>query len=136
MFSGVGKAGDSGGDQKTSNIETAVPVMPLSGIPTGLRVTAVRAYEISLAWNAHPQATFYQLEYQLASSPYTPMGKWHTYGDPPAHIPGTSVTMPIDRTTSGQVYNLRITAFNTHIPSGDYPGFVGPYTLCIFKYIT
>lgn len=54
------------------------------------------------------------------------MGKWHTYGNPPAHIFGTSVTMPIDRTTSGQVYNMRINAFNPHLPSGDYPGFVGP----------
>jgi hypothetical protein len=138
VFSGVGKAGDSEGDQKTSNIETAVPVMPLSGIPAGLRVTAVRAYEISLAWNAHPGATYFQLEYQLASSAYTPMGKWHTYGAPPAHIRDTSVTMPIDRTTSGQVYNLRLNAFNTHVPSGDYPGFVGPDLFCIYKiyYIT
>ena len=24
------------------------------------------------------------------------------------------------------LHNLRITAFNTHLPSGDYPGFVGP----------
>jgi hypothetical protein len=126
LFSGVARAGDSAGDQKTSNLVTAIPVQPLTGIPTGLRVTAVRAFEISLAWDAHAGATYYQLQYQLASVAYEPMGVWHTYGSPPAQIMGTAVTLPIDKATSGQVYNLRITAFNTHLPSGDYPGFVGP----------
>ena len=79
------------GDQKTSNIVTAVPVLPLTGVPTGLRVTGVKADEISVAWDPLPGATYYQVEYQLASLAYEPMTRWSTYGSPPAHILGTEV---------------------------------------------
>jgi hypothetical protein len=122
----VNKTGAMQGDQKTSNIVTAVPVLPLSGVPTGLRVTGVRAEQISVAWDALPGATYYQVEYQLASLAYEPMTHWVTYGSPPARILGTEVTIAIDTAQSGQVFNVRVSAFNAHVATSSYPGFVGP----------
>ena len=126
VFSGVEQAGDASGDQKTSNIVTAVPVLPLTIVPSGLRVTGVKSDEISVAWDQVVGATYYQIEYQLASLAYEPMTQWSTYGTPPAHILDTRVTIPIDPAQSGKVFNVRVSAFNAHLKTNDYPGFVGP----------
>jgi len=52
--------------------------------------------------------------------------QWMTYGKPSAHILTPYVTIPVDTSKSGHLYNVRVTAYNTHLPSGDYPG------LCVF----